>query len=84
MEIKNSLVHVCRAVEGLIIMSADLEELYSSLLVGKVPPSWLTKSYPSLKPLGSFISDFIARYKSIDFHSYVEQNKLCLLLVSAG
>lgn len=42
-------------------MDSALEALSGSLLVGKVPEIWAKRSYPSLKPLGSYITDFLAR-----------------------
>jgi len=42
-------------------MSADLEGLGTSLLQGARPALWMKRSFPSLKPLGAYVSDLLAR-----------------------
>jgi len=55
-------------------MSADLEALSNSLLIGKLPEMWSKWSYPSLKPLGNYINDLVERLK---FTQVVESEFLC-------
>ncbi|TDG53310.1 hypothetical protein AWZ03_000125 [Drosophila navojoa] len=59
--IRKSLVNVGKAVVGQIAMIPELERTHASMIIGKLPADWLKKSYPSLKPLGSYVSDFLAR-----------------------
>lgn len=60
-EIKNSLLDLQRAVKGLIVMSPALDLQSNNMLLGRIPDNWRKVSYPSLKPLPSYVSDFIER-----------------------
>lgn len=42
-------------------MNSQLEKVANAMFDGKIPELWAAKSYPSLKPLGSYIKDLVRR-----------------------
>lgn len=51
------------ALRGDIVMSSELEEMIDSINQKRVPKLWLEVSYPSMKPLSSYIDDLGNRIK---------------------
>mmetsp|Transcript_28814 Transcript_28814/g.26059 ORF Transcript_28814/g.26059 Transcript_28814/m.26059 type:complete len:82 (+) Transcript_28814:3124-3369(+) len=59
--VRSSLRDIKLALKGFILMSSQLEKAVRSLIDNKVPDMWMAKSYPSLKPLGSYIKNLKER-----------------------
>ena len=61
--VRKSLSDLKKAIKGLVVMDADLEALATALVVGQRPAMWMKRSFPSLKPLGSYVADLLRRLK---------------------
>ncbi|CAL4065768.1 unnamed protein product, partial [Meganyctiphanes norvegica] len=68
--VKNSMKEVMSAVNGECVMSAEIETTYKALVIGQVPPCWLTRSYPTLKNLARYVADLLHRLKF--FNRWIE------------
>lgn len=78
--IKSSLNDLKKAIKGEVLLSADLEAALGSLSNGLVPAMWLKKSFPSLKPLGSYIKDLMERLNW--FEEWVDKGLPSLLWIT--
>jgi len=59
--VANSLVQLGKAIDGLVVMSNELEEVYNKMFDNLVPDTWHKVAYPSRKPLASWINDLVDR-----------------------
>lgn len=54
-------------------MSFDLEDIYEAILINKIPALWQQYSYPSLKPLASYIHDLLERLTFFQVRRYINK-----------
>jgi dynein heavy chain len=69
-KLASTLKDVQKAVKGTIVMTADLDEMFSSFLNNMQPNIWGSANYLSLKPLASWYEDMILRVEF--FREWVE------------
>jgi dynein heavy chain len=61
--VRSSMKALLKAMKGLIVFSAELEEMGAALSQNLVPPNWAAIAYPSLKPLNLWMADLNERLK---------------------
>jgi dynein heavy chain len=61
--VRSTLTDIGKAVLGLVVMSPELEQVASGILSSTTPGYWKQASYPSLKPMASYVADLAARLK---------------------
>ncbi|KAL6759980.1 dynein heavy chain 6 [Haematococcus lacustris] len=59
--VHSSLASLRKALRGAVLMSSELEAVGQAMYDAKVPALWMAQSYPSMKPLGSYVADLIER-----------------------
>ncbi|CAM9410945.1 unnamed protein product, partial [Discosporangium mesarthrocarpum] len=57
----SSITELKKAVKGLVVMSQDLDRMYTSFMNNQVPSLWSNVSFASLKTLASWNKDLIFR-----------------------
>ena len=58
--VHTSLASLEKGIQGLVVITPELEAIFGSLLEGSVPTAW-SFAYPSLKSLGTWVRDLQAR-----------------------
>lgn len=56
-----SLSDIKKAIRGMIVMSSDLDAMYTAFLNNQLPSIWEKVSFATLKTLGSWVRDLIFR-----------------------
>ena len=72
-KLASTLKDIRKALKGEVVMTAELEEMGTSLFNNQVPSMWAKVAYPSLKPLASWVPDLLRRIEFIQ--TWYEQNK---------
>ena len=52
-----TLASLKKAINGLVVMSSDLDTMYNAFVNNEVPPVWESVGFSSLKGLGSWVCD---------------------------
>lgn len=61
--IRRTCVDLCMSMDGTIVQTLELESIAGAIALRKTPAEWMKCSYPSLKPVGSYVLDFVDRLR---------------------
>jgi dynein heavy chain len=64
-KMRKTLKDIKNAIKGMIVMSSDLDGMYTAFMNNQLPSLWEKESFASLKSLGSWVSDLIFRVSFI-------------------
>jgi len=78
--VRASLNNISLAIQGLQVMSSDMDKAYKSLAINQVPALWHAASYPSLKPLGGYLKDLYARLNML--HTWYAEGQPSVFWIS--
>ncbi|OHT02341.1 Dynein heavy chain family protein [Tritrichomonas foetus] len=78
--VKRSLKDLLKAIKGVVVMSAELEEMANSMFDNLVPKMWENAGYPSTKPLSAWMPDLQERIKF--FNEWVQNGPPVLFWIS--
>jgi len=70
MKLNSTMRDLQKAVKGTIVMTADLDDMFTSMLNNGQPGIWSGVNYLSLKPLSSWFEDMILRVEF--FREWIE------------
>ncbi|XP_065827108.1 dynein beta chain, ciliary-like, partial [Oscarella lobularis] len=81
-EMKRSLKELDLGLKGELTITADMEDLQSSLFLDVVPASWAKRAYPSLNGLTAWYVDLLLRIKELE--SWVADFQMPAVIWLAG
>ena len=64
--ITGSIHTLIRTLEGKLVMNPDIERMLNAFKSNAVPESWRARSYPSKKPLMSYVRDLKDRLQMLE------------------
>eukprot|EP00930_Biecheleria_cincta_P074768 TRINITY_DN6197_c0_g1_i1.p1 TRINITY_DN6197_c0_g1~~TRINITY_DN6197_c0_g1_i1.p1 ORF type:complete len:4188 (+),score=808.10 TRINITY_DN6197_c0_g1_i1:1794-12566(+) len=70
--VRASLVDIGKMVKGLVVADANLDQVAEGILLNKQPAFWKKVSYPSLKPMSSYVNDLVERMNM--FTTWIEKS----------
>jgi dynein heavy chain len=65
-EMMRSLKELLLGFQGELTMSDSMDTLRNSLFFDRIPPTWQKRAWPSMRPLGSWATDFLIRLQQLE------------------